>query len=110
MTGVQTCALPILERLRGSRKRTKPCDKQSDLFANADASTASDDNPSETEASGGRTHDLAEGLTLTDDERILGSILEEDEAAERKRQIGRAAGREREWGRGGGGALRKEGA
>lgn len=85
-----------LERLRGSRKRTKPCDKQSDLFANADASTASDDNPSETEASGGRTHDLAEGLTLTDDERILGSILEEDEAAERKRREAHKARLERE--------------
>ena len=39
---------------------------------------------------------MTEGLTLTDDERILGAILEEDEAAEQKRREAHEARLERE--------------
>lgn len=85
-----------MERLRSAGKRAAASDKQSDLFAHIGASAPSESNGDESEGSGGRSHDLAEGLMLTDDERILGDILEEDEAAERKRREAHEARLERE--------------
>ena len=85
-----------LARLRSAGKHAAAPHKQSDLFAHAEASGSSDEDPNESEASGGRSHDLAEGLALTDDERILGAILEEDEAEERKRREAHEARLERE--------------
>ncbi|MEL6416486.1 MAG: type IV secretion system DNA-binding domain-containing protein, partial [Pseudomonadota bacterium] len=85
-----------MERLRSAGKRAAASDKQSDLFAHVEASAASDSNSNTSEGSGGRSHDLAEELMLTDDERILGAILEEDEAAERTRREAHEARLERE--------------
>jgi len=85
-----------MERLRSAGKRATASDKQSDLFAHVGAPAASESNANESEASGGRSHDLTEGLMLTDDERILGAILEEDEATERKRREAHEARLERE--------------
>ena len=96
MRARKTKASDRASRLRGARKRAGESDKQSDLFAHAEASAASDGTPAENEASGGRPHDLAPELMLTDDERILGAILEEDEAAERKRREAHEARLERE--------------
>lgn len=82
-----------MERLRSAGKRAAASDKQSDLFAHVGAS---ENNANESEGSGGRSHELVEGLMLTDDETILGAILEEDEAAERKRREAHEARLERE--------------
>lgn len=85
-----------LERLKGAGKRSKASDVQSDLFSSPANAAASGGNEEDTEPKGGRTRNLSDGLALTGDQQILATILEEDEAVERKRREVHDARLERE--------------
>ena len=85
-----------MERLRSAGKPAVAANKQTDLFARAEASSGSEGDFEDNEASGGRSGELATDLALTSDQQILAAILEEDETAERKRREAHEARLERE--------------
>ena len=85
-----------LQRLRGREKPSAVSDKQSDLFDGTPPPEASESDKNESERKSGRGRDVSDGLALTSDQQILAEILEEDEAAERKRREAHDARLERE--------------
>jgi type IV conjugative transfer system coupling protein TraD len=85
-----------LQRLRASTKPSKDQVDQTDLFTNAVPQQASEADNENSEPLGGRGQDVSDGLALTADQQILEAILEEDEAAERKRREAHDARLERE--------------